>query len=162
MGAAELAAHSLVAKPKPRVCARCEKPLSKDRLAKRKQKCYLCEVQAKREQKQRAHDRRVETLYGLRPGEYQQLYKAQGGKCAIHGCQARGLRISLAVDHDHKKGLANREAVRGLLCKRHNKMIGYERDNPEVFESIAGYLRFPPAQAILTGSPSRGSVSDDS
>ena len=134
---------------KVRECPRCHKSLSKDRIAKRKKYCYLCEVAVKREQREAAHDRRVEKLYGLRPGEYRKLYTAQGGKCAIKNCPARGITLSLAVDHDHDLGLHNRRAVRGLLCKRHNREIGYCHDDPEVFESLANYLRQPPAREVL-------------
>jgi hypothetical protein len=100
-----------------------------------------------------AHDRRVSGLYGLRPGEYQRLYLAQGGRCAIKGCRARGIRRRLPVDHDHKQGLHNRRAVRGLLCSTHNQWLGRAGDDPEVFESIAEYLRNPPAQRILVDLP---------
>jgi hypothetical protein len=135
---------------KARDCPRCNKPLTVKRQNQRKKYCYLCDCAVKREQRQAAHDRRVEKLYGLRPGEYQKLYEVQGGRCAVHGCRARGLSIALAVDHDHAIGLGNRKAVRGLMCKTHNKWIGMAHDDPEVFDSLAGYLRDPPAQRTLT------------
>ena len=133
----------------PQKCERCGKGLSKDRIAKRKKACYLCEKAIAREKSEAAHDKRVCAMYGLRPGEYKQLYEAQGGKCAVKGCPARGLALRLAVDHDHDIGLHNRNAVRGLLCKRHNRTIGDAGDDPEVFESMANYLRHPPAWKIL-------------
>ena len=130
----------------PRSCSRCNKPLSPKR--QRFKRCYLCDIAVKREQREAAHDRRVEKLYGLRPGEYRLLLESQGGRCAIYGCRARGVTLALAVDHDHKKGFT-REAVRGLLCKFHNRTIGYARDDPEVFDSLAAYLRNPPACEVL-------------
>lgn len=132
-----------------RSCPKCGNRLSDDRAAKHKRYCHLCEYRVKREQREAAHDRRVVTLYGLRPGEYRRLYEAQGGRCAVKGCRVRGISKHLPVDHDHKHGLHNRRAVRGLLCTMHNQWIGRAGDNPEVFESIAEYLRNPPAQAIL-------------
>lgn len=66
------------------------------------------------------------------------------------GCRATGKTKRLAVDHDHNKGLHNREAVRGLLCGMHNDMVGKMRDNPEAFEYLADYLRNPPARKVLT------------
>lgn len=90
----------------------------------------------------------MEKLYGLNPGEYRVLLKAQGGRCAIAKCKARGLTVSLAVDHDHSKGFT-RGAVRGLLCKKHNWEIAYANDDPEIFESLAAYLRNPPAREVL-------------
>lgn len=131
----------------PRNCARCGKQLSLKR--QRFKYCYLCDLAVKRERREREHDKRVEKLYGLRPGEYRKLYEAQGGRCAIYRCKARGVTLALAVDHDHKLGLANRKAVRGLLCKRHNREIGYANDDPLVFDSLAAYLRNPPAREVL-------------
>ena len=134
--------------PKRR-CARCDKPLSKKRLVQRKRYCYLCDVAIKREQAEAAHEKRVCERYGLEPGDYRRLLEAQDGHCAIANCKARGIRLRLAVDHDHKIGDRNRKAVRGLLCKRHNSMIANAGDDPEVFDSIAAYLRHPPAREIL-------------
>jgi hypothetical protein len=75
---------------------------------------------------------------------------AQHGFCAVHKCRARGVSKALAVEHNHKLGLHNRKAVRGIMCAQHNKWIGMAGDDPEVFESIARYLRDPPAQKVLT------------
>jgi hypothetical protein len=131
-------------------CARCDGPITKERLARRKRTCYKCEVANKREARQRAHESSVIKLYGLRPGDYAKMLKSQLGFCAVKGCRARGVSRALAVDHSHKLGFNNRKAVRGLLCKTHNKWIGMAGDDPEVFESIARYLRDPPAQKVLT------------
>jgi hypothetical protein len=119
------------------------------RIKKHKKTHYLCEVANKREAKERTHDKRVCTTYGLKPGEYKKLYDAQDGKCAIKGCNGRGIHIALAVDHDHAKGLGDRTGIRGLLCKRHNKWIGEAGDDPLVFLSIYYYLKDPPAREIL-------------
>lgn len=107
----------------------------------------MCELMVKREQREVQHERRVEQLYGLRPGEYQRLYEAQGGHCAV--CPARGVSRRLAVDHDHKLGMHNRAAVRGLLCRTHNKQFGYAHDDPAFFDRCADYLRNPPAREVL-------------
>lgn len=94
-----------------------------------------------------SHDRMVQKVYGLQPGEYELLYLGQGGRCAIVGCRATGKVKRLAVDHDHQTG-----EVRGLLCGPHNQVIGYNRDNPEAFRSLADYLESPPARSILASS----------
>jgi hypothetical protein len=91
----------------------------------------------------------------MKPGDYRKLYESQDGRCAIKNCRARGVRVRLAVDHDHKLGFRNRKAVRGLLCKRHNRMIGQAGDDPEVFDSIAAYLRHPPAWEVLKDEDSQ-------
>jgi Recombination endonuclease VII len=127
-------------------CADCDRPLSKKRKAKRR--CYSCEVAHKRELSERAHDRRVQTVYGLKPGEYQKLYEAQDGKCAL--CRrATGRTRRLAVEHNHKLGFT-REAVRGLCCKTCNRYIlGFGGEDIEFYLRVVAYLRYPPAQRIL-------------
>jgi hypothetical protein len=129
-------------------CKRCGNALSDARAKAHKRTCTPCERIIKKEQSEAAHEKRVCEQYGLRPGEYDKLYKAQGGKCAIKGCKARGIYIRLAVEHNHKLGFT-REAIRGLVCKMHNKWIGMAGDDPEVFDSLAEYLRNPPAQKVL-------------
>lgn len=82
----------------------------------------------------------VMKTYGLKEGEYQALYEAQGGACAI--CRrAKGLKKKLAVDHDHATGY-----VRGLACSTCNRILGHLRDDPELAMNIVRYLTEPPAQ----------------
>ena len=107
-------------------------------------RCATHHRRVKRDRKVAAHDRKVQVTYGLNPGEYDALYRAQGGRCYI--CQrAKGTgRRKLAVDHDHRTG-----EVRGLLCSTCNQFIGQVRDNPAAGERLAEYLRNPPARAVL-------------
>lgn len=108
-------------------------------------RCTTCHRAKVAERKEVAHGQHVEKTYDISAEEYKILYAAQGGRCAI--CRrATGAARRLAVDHDHKTG-----KVRGLLCKPCNRYgIGiFARDDPEVFDRAAAYLRNPPAQAIL-------------
>jgi hypothetical protein len=138
-----------------RDCARCGKPLSPERAAKRKRKCYLCEVAAKRDQRQAAHDRRI-TMNGFTAADYWRLYAAQESHCAVYGCRANGQTKFLAVEHDHKcvRGHDPKEwcryCVRGLACSMHNGWLGKAHDDPRVFDSLGEYLRNPPAGKVLT------------
>lgn len=88
----------------------------------------------------RRADARVVRVYGLAPGEYEQLLAFQGGTCAIPTCNASGKRKRLAVDHDHVTG-----EVRGLLCGPHNyELLGkYAGD----LQAGLDYLNNPPARA---------------
>jgi hypothetical protein len=133
---------------KPRRCRRCNRMLTKGRLLQNKMFCGPCEQVNKKASKERAHDRYVANEFGLEPGDYERLYKAQGGKCAIKGCRAKGISKRLAVEHNHKLG-NTREAVRGLTCGLHNDWIAMAGDDPTVFDSIAEYLRDPPACKVL-------------
>jgi hypothetical protein len=97
----------------------------------------------KKRRKQVAHEKRVQNVYGLGDGDYDVIYKGQGGKCAI--CQrATGATRKLSVDHDHKTG-----EVRGLLCRPCNNLLGHARDDTEFFERAKQYLINPPARVIL-------------
>lgn len=110
-------------------------------------RCRTHDRAVKKIRKAANHERMVQSTYGLQPGDYERLYAAQGGRCAIVGCRATGRVKRLAVDHNHATG-----EVRGLLCGPHNRLIGYNRDNPEAFRSLAEYLENPPARRVLHGS----------
>lgn len=102
--------------------------------------------------KARAHENRVVQNFGLPPGMYEALLAFQGGTCAILYCRAQGKKRALAVDHDHSccpGPTSCGKCVRGLLCQRHNLAIGYDADKPEVFDSMAAYLRNPPYAQLL-------------
>lgn len=116
----------------------------------------------KNKRKDYTHSEHIMRLYGLTSEEYWQIYRFQGGTCAI--CQrATGARRKLAVDHDHATG-----AVRMLACTRCNRMMGHLRDDPEAFERAAECLRNPPADLALGrrhyvplgGAPVKGNTYD--
>lgn len=114
-------------------------------------RCLACTRRRKKAVRKAAHSRRVQQVYGITGEEYDALYEAQGGLCAI--CRrARGLTRALAVDHDHEreKREGSRASVRGLLCGPCNDMLAHARDLIEVFERAIEYLRNPPAWAVLT------------
>lgn len=135
-------------------CQRCKRPLSKSRIAANKRKCYRCEVAVRREQRRRTHDRNV-VSEDFTAADYWALYAAQDGHCAVHTCRAQGKSKHLTVDHDHACEMGHdksrwcRACVRGLTCSMHNEWIGRTGDNPEIFDSLAAYLRNPPAREIL-------------
>jgi hypothetical protein len=62
--------------------------------------------------------------------EYDRIFEAQGGACAICLRKKR-----LAVDHDHATGI-----VRGLLCDYCNRRLLVPQNTVEVFERAAAYL----------------------
>jgi len=108
-------------------------------------RCATCWRDETKRRKEAAHGNYVTKTYGVTQEEYDALYKAQGGRCAI--CRrATGRARRLAVDHNHKTG-----EVRGLLCKPCNSYgIGmFARDEPEILDRAANYLRNPPAPDLL-------------
>ena len=57
----------------------------------------------------------------------------QNGRCGV--CSRKPGKARLAVDHDHETGF-----VRGLLCHRCNKAIGYLSDSHVVAAKAVFYL----------------------
>ena len=72
--------------------------------------------------------------YGLKPGQYDEMVKAQGGACAICGTTDSGGR-KWHVDHDHETG-----KVRDLLCSPCNLGIGKMQDDPARLRAAADYI----------------------
>ena len=93
-----------------------------------------------------AHGQRVEKVYGITADEYQQLFRAQHGRCYI--CQEIPRTKRLAVDHDHVTG-----KVRGLLCADSEWGCNYalvgKIKNIEMARRLLDYLLHPPADKIL-------------
>jgi hypothetical protein len=80
----------------------------------------------------------VLSQYGFTPEEYDEMFAAQEGKCAI--CKrvpsGNGVdRHNLVVDHDHDTG-----KVRSLLCDFCNRGLGIFRDSPDDLIAAAAYL----------------------
>jgi hypothetical protein len=80
--------------------------------------------------------------YGITLAEYENLLAAQNGVCAI--CQQAETSTDrklnrprrLAVDHCHKT-----DKIRGLLCLACNTAIGKLKDDPQLIERAAAYVR---------------------
>ena len=82
-----------------------------------------------------ARARALEDKYGLPLEGYEFLLEKQQGVCAIcHQPETNGRALS--VDHCHKTGI-----IRALLCHRCNRLLGFARDDPELLEAAAIYLR---------------------
>ena len=139
-----------------KTCTRCllTKPL-KDFTASRATKdkrgawCKTCGAEAKRLyyaehpglQLQTARKSFLKKRYGLTLEEYQAMWDAQRGVCAICGAVetskpfANGATSSLSVDHNHSTG-----EVRALLCNRCNRGLGMLGDNLVLLRSVVTYL----------------------
>lgn len=102
------------------------------------QKAYMADYQVKPDVQYKTWERNLRRNYRMTPDDFNKLWKAQDGKCAI--CQVdmqpRGRKSdAAAVDHNHATG-----EVRGLLCRSCNHGIGNLKDNPEVLMAAAEYL----------------------
>lgn len=79
--------------------------------------------------------------YNIGKVEYDAMLVKQNGVCAIC-CEAEvfinkktGKLQEFSVDHDHETS-----AVRGLLCVRCNRMLGYARDDQGILRRAIRYL----------------------
>ena len=73
--------------------------------------------------------------HGITLEDYQQMYKAQNGVCAICGRKESCDGYSLAVDHCHET-----KKIRGLLCRKCNTGIGLFHDSTELLAKAIEYL----------------------
>ena len=85
-------------------------------------------------ERQRQLRTREAVRYGTSPEALQLMMITQAGRCLLCGNSPK--RKQLAVDHDHGTG-----AVRGLLCHPCNGGLGQFRDDPDLLERAAAYLR---------------------
>lgn len=118
-------------------------------------RCKECSVLANKEwrqanpgyEKARYENSRTETRerhlirkYGVNLAQYKKMLDAQNGKCAICGAlekdQFKGV---FHVDHCHISG-----AVRGLLCRGCNHVLGHLKDDPTKLRNAIQYLRKSP------------------
>jgi hypothetical protein len=82
---------------------------------------------------------------GVTEENYNQMFTDQDGKCAI--CEEEQPHMRLAVDHDHETN-----EIRGLLCDRCNRGIGFMRDNPDLLIKAASYLMTDELEKVGGGS----------
>lgn len=81
----------------------------------------------------------LRSKYGISLDQYEDMYQAQRGLCAICRQQEKsenqyGVKV-LAIDHDHKTGV-----IRGLLCHNCNRALGLFKDNPISLQGALAYL----------------------
>jgi hypothetical protein len=79
--------------------------------------------------------------YKISLEDYERLMVSQGGVCAICGnpesvVHQNGEVRSLSVDHNHKT-----EAIRGLLCGKCNRGLGYFQDDSKLLIKAIKYLK---------------------
>ena len=81
--------------------------------------------------KEHRAEQQLQRRYGITSQEREEMQRRQGDCCAICG----GCFERLLVDHCHDTGV-----VRGLLCDRCNRALGYFQDREDVIRRAADYL----------------------
>jgi hypothetical protein len=73
---------------------------------------------------------------GLTIEDYDRIVAQHGGVCDICGGPPDGRWGTFTLDHCHETG-----ALRGLLCSKCNRGIGYFKDDPDRLMRAVKYLR---------------------
>ncbi len=97
---------------------------------KERRKQYLAEN--KKHIQKRARNYSLKRKYEITIEDYNLMYNKQQGKCAICGNPEELLHI----DHNHITG-----EVRGLLCLKCNRGIGFLNDDIKILEQALAYLK---------------------
>ena len=108
--------------------------------------CKRCSVESRRTSGMCTRDYKREwnlnKKYGLDNSGYDALWIAFKGRCGICNIelqfptQTQGQPINAAaLDHDHKTG-----HIRGLLCNKCNKALGFFDDNIELIKKAIAWL----------------------
>ena len=103
------------------------------------------------EVRERSRWRYILRKYGVTQEQWEQIYDAQGGRCAL--CSRaipREPGNQCNLDHDHESG-----EVRGLLCRTCNIWTGGQ-DSPGWMSRAQGYKDNPPARKVLARRSSNG------
>jgi len=138
--------------PPEKYCLNCGKPIPAEG-QRRPDRCLECRRTNRRAISRKAEKtrysagirRRLDTNlrreYGIDLAEYEDMYTAQNGLCAICGIgipkkDGKNGRGKFAIDHDHDTG-----KVRGILCAFCNFGIGNFKESVKTLESAILYLR---------------------
>ena len=99
-----------------------------------KQKVYA-RNRCRTEDVKKANRRRQLARVGWTQEAYDKAMQEQGGKCAI--CQKTVEGRQLDADHQH----STPPKPRGLLCNKHNQMLGIAEDSIGILEATIAYIK---------------------
>lgn len=86
--------------------------------------------------KERLYLFHLKKTYGITPQQYEAMFIAQGGRCAICHSDEPGSKYNRwHIDHRHDTGV-----VRGILCLQCNVMIGMAREDAVILSAAIAYL----------------------
>lgn len=93
-------------------------------------------VQSKREgQKEYSRSKQYRVYYGITLDDYNKMFAAQNGCCAICKTHQTHFKRRLSVDHNHTS-----QQIRQLLCHNCNALLGHAKENVNVLETAISYL----------------------
>ena len=74
--------------------------------------------------------------YNVTQEQYNQIFDKQNGCCAICKKHQSEFKKALDIDHNHTTG-----KIRGLLCMKCNRGLGYFDDNTNKLDNASSYLK---------------------
>jgi hypothetical protein len=101
-------------------------------------RAFMAKRRREPDYKRNSTDYKFRTRYGIDLADYEAMLLRQGGVCGICGTAYPGGRRAVKmfmVDHCHRTG-----RVRGLLCNRCNRCLGWLGDDLETVMRFARYL----------------------
>ena len=127
-------------------CARCHEHKVLDAFGNNRSRkdgkcvyCLTCEAAARYDSTEQRAERRLQAQYGIGLAQYDAMFAAQLGRCAIcdqpETALAHGATCRLSVDHNHETG-----QVRALLCRACNVAIGAFQEDKQRLRAAAEYL----------------------
>ncbi len=121
-------------------CKKCSTEIHDAYVAKKRDRINAQRKENYRSNKNGLRDRiareGVRRRYGLKVGEYDQLFKKQKGCCAICDTHQEKILRRLDVDHCHETG-----KIRGLLCLNCNRGMGLLKDDLTILKRVVRYLQ---------------------
>lgn len=118
------------------ICKSCCQAKARDRYREDPTKMKLAQKKYLEANPDSRRNTMLKNQRGITLNDYQIMFQAQEGKCAICKTDQKDMKKALNVDHCHKTG-----KIRGLLCGKCNQALGLLQDKVEVIETAASYLR---------------------
>ncbi len=81
-------------------------------------------------------DRRLKRTFGITLEQYNAMFAAQGGRCAICSRHQTEVTQTLCVDHNHKTG-----KIRKLLCGPCNHALGLLKEDISAAKMLVKYIK---------------------
>lgn len=122
----------------PRDCDQCGKEYVPKRAAANVAYCSRRCGELARKESGRQRESHLTRKFGITQADYDRMLGEQGGGCWICGAgpeQQSRYPTYLRVDHCHETG-----RVRGLLCEKHNLLLGRWDHDPVLLRRAADYL----------------------
>lgn len=103
--------------------------------SKKKAREYFLRTKDTVAHKERYKKYRYLYRYGILPEEKERMLVLQNNKCMFKNCNEKLTFTSAHLDHNHKTG-----KIRGLLCQKHNTLLGSAEDSILILQNAIEYL----------------------